>query len=103
VELKAKLFQEMQPRWSQYSGGYPLTLNNIVMRDKNWVEIHPRTPDRDVINSPSFYKEAKHGPPIFKGGKAIVHLHIPNDVYGSYEDWVEQREMEQLEPDVLVC
>ena len=97
-----KLFQEMEPHWSQYSGRYPLTLNDISMWDKNWVEIHPRTPDRDVINSPSFYKKSKHGT-IFKGGKAIVHLHIPNDIYSSYEDWVEQQEMEWLQPDILVC
>ena len=30
MELKGKLFQEMEPRWSQYSGGYPLTLDDII-------------------------------------------------------------------------
>ena len=58
-------------KWSLIGHNIALTLNDIIMWDKNWVEIHPRTPDCDIINSPSFYKESKHGP-IFKGGKAIV-------------------------------
>jgi len=73
------------------------------MRDKDWVEIHPRIPDRDAILCPSFFKSAKNGSQtVFKGGKAIVQFHIPNNVYVRYEAWIEEHEFQKLFPDESV-
>jgi len=80
-------------QWMRYSEQYPLSITDFIMRDKDWVEIHPRIPDRDAILCPSFFKSAKNGSQtVFKGGKAIVQFHIPNNVYARYGAWIEERE-----------
>ena len=76
-------------QWSQYTEQCPLDITDIVMRDKDWVEICLRNPDRDAILCPSFFKGAKNGSQtIFKGGKSLVNFYIPNNVYGRYETWL---------------
>lgn len=73
------------------------------MRNKDWVEIHPKNPDHDAILCASFFKSAKNGSQsIFKGGKSLVYFHIPNSVYGSYEAWLEEREFQKLFSDESV-
>ena len=93
----------MLPQWSRYTEQCPLDITDIIMRDKDWVEICPRNPDRDVILCPSFFKSTKNGSQtIFKGGKSLVNFHIPNNVYGRYEAWLEEREFQALFPDKSV-
>jgi hypothetical protein len=67
------------------------------MRDKDWVEIRPKNPDRDAILSSEVFKSIKNeSQPIFEGGKFIVNFHIPNNVYSRYEAWVEEREFQDF-------
>lgn len=81
----------------QYTEQYSLSITDVVMRDKDWVEIRPRNPDRDAIMCPSFFMRAKNGSQtMFKGGKALVFFHIPNKVYAGYEAWLEERKYEKL-------
>ena len=51
--------------WLAYTEQFPLDINDIVMRTKDWVEIQPLNPDRDVI-SRQFFKTGKNGGIIFK-------------------------------------
>ncbi|KDR65144.1 hypothetical protein GALMADRAFT_1330174 [Galerina marginata CBS 339.88] len=97
IDLKSVLYQEILPQWLRYAEQYPLDIMDIIMRNKDWVEIHPKDPDRDAILSPSFFKSAKNASQtIFKGGKSLVYFHIPNKVYGRYEAWLEERDYQNL-------
>lgn len=51
------------------------------MRNNNWVRLVPRNPDRDVILD-QFFKRGKRGAVVFKAGKCIINLHVPNNIYG---------------------
>ena len=51
-----------------------------MWRSSNWVRLVPRSPDRDVI-SDQFFKRGKKGAAVFKGGKCIINLHVPNHIY----------------------
>ena len=90
------LYQEILPEWMRYTEQFPLAITDIIMRDKDWVELRPRIPDRDALLCPSFFKNARKGGQTFKGGKALVHFHIPNNVYAAYEACLEEREYQNL-------
>ena len=90
------LFQEILPEWMRYTEQFPLSITDIIMRDKDWVELHPRMPDHDALLCPSFFKNARKGGQTFKGGKALVHFHIPNNIYTAYEACLEEREYQNL-------
>jgi len=90
------LFQEILPEWMRYTEQFPLAITDIIMRDKDWVELCPRIPDCDALLCPSFFKNAKKGGQMFKGGKALVHFHILNNIYTVYEACLEEREYQKL-------
>ncbi|KAG6808192.1 hypothetical protein H0H92_005087, partial [Tricholoma furcatifolium] len=94
-ELKALLFNLILPTWTKYSGGFSIGINDVIMRNKDWVEIRPKDPDMDAISA-SFLKDGKKGESIFKPGRCLIYLHLPNDVYKLYEDWIEAQEFEGL-------
>lgn len=95
VELKGILFNEILPKWLEYGKNFPLLIHQVIMRNKDWVEMRAKSPDCDAIFSSGFYKEGKKGgAPVFKGGRALVYLHVPNSVYDKYLDWCEKEELE---------
>jgi hypothetical protein len=86
----------MLPQWTAYTRGFPLGINDIVMRTKDWVEIRPLDPDQDVVSQP-FFKIGKGGATSFKSGRCIINFHIPNDVYGEYLEYADRNEEGRLE------
>jgi hypothetical protein len=60
VELKGLLYEHLLPVWNTYTEGFPLEINDIIMRTKEWVEIKPLNPDQDVI-ARQFFKSGKGG------------------------------------------
>jgi hypothetical protein len=80
VELKKLLYDAVIPKWHEWTNNYPLTLEDVTMRNNNWVRLIPRNPDCDVI-SDQFFKRGEKGAVVFKAGKCIVNLHVPNHVY----------------------
>jgi hypothetical protein len=82
VELKKILYEAVIPKWWQWTNNYPLPLDDVVMRNHNWVVLAPKNPDRDVI-ADQFFKRAKKGGLTFKGGKCIINLHVPNHIYNA--------------------
>lgn len=50
------------------------------MRNLNWVVLAPRNPDRDII-ADQFFKLGKKGTVVFKAGKCVINLHVPNELY----------------------
>ena len=51
------------------------------MQNRNWVVLVPRNPDHNVI-AEQFFKLGWKGSPTFKKRKAIINLHVLNDIYG---------------------
>ena len=80
VELKKQLYDAIIPKWREWTNNHPLPLGDVTMRSSNWVPLVPRNPDRDVI-SDQFFKRGKKGASVFKGGKCIINLHVPNHIY----------------------
>ena len=100
MELKKLLFDEILPLWNKHAEDFVLNISDIIMRNKDWCEIRPQTPDCDAILSPSFYKQGKGGL-IFKiGSRVLVYFHVPNDIYEAYDRWCEQQEYNSLAQDV---
>lgn len=95
VELKNLLYDQILPSWLAYTEGYPLDINNIILRSKDWVEIQPLNPDRDAISC-SFFKTGKNGGITFKMGHCLVHFNILNRIYNEYLDYAEKKEEERL-------
>lgn len=95
AELKKILYDAIIPRWNSWTKDYPLPLDSIMMHDHNWVLLVPRNPDRDIIAN-QFFKPAKKGAIVFKAGKCVINLHVPNEIY---ESMVTQKEEEELKKD----
>ena len=94
VELKTILYNRILPLWSSYTEGFPLQMEDVIMRNKDWVEICPQDPDHDVIARP-FFQQGKNGASIFKTGRCIINFHIPNAIYDLYVQYAEQKELER--------
>ena len=86
----------ISPQWETYTEGFPLSIDDIIMRTKDWVVIRPSNSDRDVISQP-FFKVGKGGATTFKGGRCIVNFHIPNHVYHGYLEYADRKEEERLD------
>jgi hypothetical protein len=83
VELKKTLYDAIISRWDSWTNGFPLHIDQIAMRDKQWVTIlePPHgVPDRDAI-AKHFFKTGKKGTRTFKSGKTTIHFHVPNEIY----------------------
>ncbi|KAI9511301.1 hypothetical protein F5148DRAFT_1146961 [Russula earlei] len=104
VELKHLLYEHLLSIWNAYTDKYPLAIDDIIMRTKDWVEIKPLNLDQDVI-SHQFFKSRKGGL-MFKLGCCTIFFHIPNVIYQQYLDDVERKEMERVQevswPDLAV-
>ena len=85
VDLKRTLYNAVIPRWIKWTNNFPLHIDQITMRDKLWVILNPSVPDCDVI-AKHFFKTGKKGTQTFKTGKAIIHFHIPNEIYDTVLD-----------------
>jgi len=60
VDLKSLLYEHILPAWRVYTEGFPLEINDIIMRSKEWVEIKLLNQDQDII-SHQFFKSGKGG------------------------------------------
>jgi hypothetical protein len=93
LELKKILYEVVIPKWHEWTRNYPLRLDDVVMRNHNWVVLAPKNPDHDVI-ADTFFKRAKKGGSTFKGGKCVINLHVPNHIYDAM---LAQKEIKELE------
>lgn len=81
TDLKNILYTTVIPKWNQWTNNYPLPIDSLVMQNRNWVVLVPRNPDHNVI-AEQFFKLGWKGSPTFKKRKAIINLHVLNDIYG---------------------
>ncbi|KIL64085.1 hypothetical protein M378DRAFT_11669 [Amanita muscaria Koide BX008] len=90
--LKQILYNAVIPRWNTWTNNFPLHIDEVIMRDKLWVELRPNNPDCDVI-AKHFFKTGRKGMKTFKTGKTVVYFHVPNEIY---DTMVEMREADEL-------
>ncbi|KAM6489625.1 hypothetical protein JOM56_014947 [Amanita muscaria] len=90
--LKRILYNAVIPRWNTWTNNFPLHIDEVIMRDKLWVELRPNNPDCDVI-AKHFFKTGRKGMKTFKTGKTVIYFHVPNEIY---DTMVEMREADEL-------
>ncbi|KAF9062400.1 hypothetical protein BDP27DRAFT_1483240, partial [Rhodocollybia butyracea] len=86
--LKTFAFSVVLPLWNEWSHGYPLSINDLSLKDKNFEEISPplNSPDVDCIQTHFFIPPKKaNAPPTLKKDKVLVLLHILNKLLGQVE------------------
>ncbi|KAF9072311.1 hypothetical protein BDP27DRAFT_1418217 [Rhodocollybia butyracea] len=86
--LKTFAFSVVLPLWNEWSHGYPLSIDDLSLKDKNFEEISPplNSPDVDCIQTHFFIPPKKaNAPPTLKKDKVLVLLHIPNKLLGQVE------------------
>jgi hypothetical protein len=104
AELKEILYNTMLPKWNRWTNNFPLAIDAVIMRDKSWVELRPNVPDTDIIAKQFFhFKTKKSTVATFKAGKAVVQLHVSNDLYDymilrKETDELREREETEIEP-----
>jgi hypothetical protein len=108
IDLKQAAFITLHPKFLVWSKGYPITLANVTLRSKDWVEIIPKFSTRpgedvDAIKD-HFYKPRGRAKAIsFSAGSGInVYLEIHYGVYLKILEHQENKENHDNE-DSLVC
>lgn len=86
--MKGILYGALIAKWNGWTDSFPLPLNDTILRNQNWVVLAPRNPDRDVI-ADQFFKPGKKGAVVFKPGKCVINLHVPNEIYRAMLDQQE--------------
>jgi hypothetical protein len=85
-DLKQTAFITLHPKFATWSKDYPLTIDDVTLRSKNWVEIIPkfstRNEDVNAIKD-HFYKPRGRAKTIsFSAGSGIdVYLEIDYEIY----------------------
>lgn len=84
-ELKILCFHAIERPWKIFTNGFPLSIDDVILRDDKWARIWAREPDVDVISSRFFHAPKKTGgAPQFRTKKTVINIHIPNSVYDAY-------------------
>ena len=94
-QLKTIAFYTILPAFLKWSNNYPLTFEDIRMRDKKWVEFVPAEPDINAI-AKDFYMFKTSGKAAANGGKKVfrtgqAHLMLEIDCE-KYQEILEYRE-----------
>lgn len=95
-DLKFILFHALLHQYLKWSKGFPLTIEECQLRDKNWVELIPRTPDVDAI-AENFFASGKGKSKVktFVSKKGIeIYLSIEYEKYDVILDHLAERTQE---------
>ena len=80
--LKHILYHALLPQFLEWTKGFPLSIEEFELRDKNWVKLVPRQPDIDVIADQFFEAKAKSKVKVFSAKKsADLSLCVKNEKY----------------------
>ena len=71
---------------------FPLLIDDIIMHDKNLVELILRCPDHNIIYKHFLSGQGKKGL-SFKAGKTLIQFHVPNEIHAIM---LEKREADEL-------
>lgn len=78
TELKNQLYNEIYSAWINWSKGFHINVDQLIMRNSGFGIMKPREPDRDII-SENFFKITKKVP-TFKSGQCLILFHVPDDI-----------------------
>ncbi|KIM36153.1 hypothetical protein M413DRAFT_449355 [Hebeloma cylindrosporum] len=80
--LKHILYHALHPQFLDWSKGFPLSIEECELRDKNWVQLLPRQPDIDAIAEQFFEAKARSKVKVFSAKKsADLSLCVKNEKY----------------------
>ena len=80
--LKHILYHALLPQFLGWSKGFPLSIEECELRDKNWVQLLPRQPDIDAIAEQFFEAKPKSKVKVFSAKKsADLLLCLKNEKY----------------------
>jgi hypothetical protein len=82
LSLKHILYYALLPQFLRWSKGFPLSIEECELRNKNWVQLIPRQPDIDAIAERFFEAKPKSKVKVFSAKKgADLSLCVKNEKY----------------------
>ena len=90
-DLKVLTFNAIYDRWLEYSGGFELKIDDLILRNGSWVKL---SKDKDVIAAAFFRKV--NNVYKFRNGKALVYLEMPDRLYAEFREWKTITEEKQV-------
>ena len=82
LSLKHILYYALLPQFLHWSKGFPLSIKECELHDKNWVQLIPQQPDIDAIAEQFFEAKSKRKVKVFAAKKgADLSLCIKNEKY----------------------
>ncbi len=95
-DLKAIAYFTLLPLFSKWSKEFPLSVNDLQLRFKDWIELIPLGPkDKDVnaISSKFFVPKGKSKALQFQPNKVLdLYLELSNDRYHEILDYLDDIE-----------
>ena len=96
VDLKNIVFLALLPQISQWSKQFPLSVDDLHLQEKNWVELIPNLvqgiADVDAISKKFFVVKRTKGSSeghVFQSGDVTVYFELP---FGKYQEVLEHIE-----------
>ncbi|KAJ7726305.1 hypothetical protein DFH07DRAFT_758178 [Mycena maculata] len=84
-DLKRLCFDALLPVWNEFTSQFPLSIDDVTLRDDKWAVVVPRNPDVDAIAHKFFHAAKKpNGAPQFRSKKLVMNIHIPNRIWDAY-------------------
>ncbi|KAH9476800.1 hypothetical protein JR316_0010715 [Psilocybe cubensis] len=92
TDLKRVMYYALLPQFLEWSKGFPLRINDCVVRNKLWVELIPKQPDVDAISEHFFsFKGRNKLSKIFTPKQGIeLYLCITHRLYESIIDHITE-------------
>jgi len=93
ADLKFLAYHALLPQYLEWAKGFPLTMDECQLRNKNWVELIPRRPDVDAIAEMFFPCKGKSKAKTFsaKSG-AELYLYIRHEKYDAILEHLVQQD-----------
>ncbi|KAK7041035.1 hypothetical protein R3P38DRAFT_2512453 [Favolaschia claudopus] len=83
VDLLRLCWDHVKPLWDTYTFSFPLSIQDVTLRDDKWVPLSPKQPDVDAISSKFFHAKAGTAAPQFRSKKIVLHLEISAALFES--------------------
>ena len=104
--LKVIAYFTILPPFLKWSNDYPLSINEVKLRSKNWVELLPKGPgdqDMDVIENEFFTIKGKAKTRQFLPNKVLdLYLGISHKLRCEIDDYVEELRV-NADSNISVC
>ena len=86
-------FLAIEPGWASFSGGFPLSIDDLTLRNTSWAILKDET---DCIAEHFFKPTGKDRVIKFKKGTCTVYLQISYKLYSEALKLMKEREEQQV-------